>query len=170
MPKERWLTNIPEHHEAYISWEEFLENNKLLEHNRTNMQEVLSSGPASEGFALLQRLLICAACGRRLTVRYKSNGGISPSYECSWRRRDGITTPDCVTMRSEPLDAAIGKRVMEVIASAEIKVALEGHGRTGKARAKPVQKMADAHSNQNLNTRPTSRKGDTWRWTRQTGW
>ena len=125
MPMEQWLTTIPGHHEAYIGWEEFLENDQLLKLNRTNMQETLSSGPAREGFALLQGLLICATCGRKLSIRYKSNGGIFPSYECTWRKREGLTSPNCVIIRSEPLDAVIDKRVLEVVASSESKVALE---------------------------------------------
>jgi DNA invertase Pin-like site-specific DNA recombinase len=125
MPEEEWLTNIPEHHEGYISWEEFLDNGKKLELNRTNMPETLSCGPAREGHALLQGMLICAGCGHKLTVRYKSNGKISPIYECSWRKRDGLASAGCISLPSEPLDAAICKRMMEIVVPSEIKLAIE---------------------------------------------
>ncbi len=125
MPEEEWLTNIPDHHEAYISYEEFLGNGKRLELNRTNMPETLSSGPAREGHALLQGLLICPECGHKLSVRYKSNGKVSPVYECSWRKRDGLSSTGCISMRSEPLDSTICKRMMEIVVPSEIKLAIE---------------------------------------------
>src|SRR5437870_6760242 len=58
--------------------EEFLENAKQMEKNRTNGEDTLLSGPAREGSALLQGLLLCGHCGRALTVRYTGNGGIYP--------------------------------------------------------------------------------------------
>ncbi|WP_353022037.1 zinc ribbon domain-containing protein [Mesorhizobium sp. M0800] len=34
-------------------------------------------------------LLVCGACGRRLTVRYTGNGGLYPVYQCNWKHREG---------------------------------------------------------------------------------
>ncbi len=61
---------IKDHHEGYISWEDYLNNQKILEKNKTNGLENLTSTAAREGHALLQGLLICGRCGYRLTVRY----------------------------------------------------------------------------------------------------
>ena len=41
-----------------------------LAHNRTNGEGTVLSGPAREGLALLQGLLLCGTCGRSLTMRY----------------------------------------------------------------------------------------------------
>jgi transposase-like protein len=91
------------------------------------------SGPAREGHAILQGMLICAACGRKLSVRYQANGGISPSYECTWRKREAIAaSPNCVNVRSEPLDTAVCRRLMEVVNASEIKIALEAMEELGK--------------------------------------
>ena len=59
-----------QHHEGYITLEEFLKNQERLEKNRTNGEETVLSGPAREGLALLQGLLLCGNCGHALTVRY----------------------------------------------------------------------------------------------------
>ena len=48
--------------------EEFLKNQERLEKNRTNGEEMVLAGPAREGSALLQGLLLCGNCGRALTV------------------------------------------------------------------------------------------------------
>jgi DNA invertase Pin-like site-specific DNA recombinase len=108
-----WRVSLPEHHEGYITWEEFLKNQERLDKNRTNGEETLLSGPAREGLALLQGLLLCGHCGRALTVRYTGNGGIYPCYLCNWLRREGLASKDCMSFRCDLLDAAIGKEVLQ---------------------------------------------------------
>lgn len=124
MPEDEWQTTIPEHHEGYISWDEFLDNGKKLEQNRANMPEVLSCGPAREGRALLQGILLCANCGHKLSIRYKNNGKIYPSYECNWQKREGLSPVGCGAMRSDTLDAAVWKRIMGIVVPSEINLAL----------------------------------------------
>ena len=92
-PMAEWAVLIHDHHPGYISWEQYLRNQEILAANRTNGEENLLSGPAREGLALLHGLLLCAKCGRRITVRYKGNGGIHPAYECNWQRKDGYSVP-----------------------------------------------------------------------------
>jgi DNA invertase Pin-like site-specific DNA recombinase len=119
-----WRVHLPEHHEGYISVEEFNQNRQRLAHNRTNGEQTVLSGPAREGLALLQGLLLCACCGRALTVRYQGNGGIYPMYLCSWKRREGLATKDCLSVRCDLVDAAIGEEVLKALQPAEIELAL----------------------------------------------
>jgi len=119
-----WRVRLQEHHEGYITCEEFLENQKRLEKNRTNGEEMLLSGPAREGLALLQGLLLCGHCGRALTVRYTGNGGIYPCYQCNWLRREGLASKDCISFRCDLLDAAIVEQVLEALQPAELELAL----------------------------------------------
>jgi DNA invertase Pin-like site-specific DNA recombinase len=119
-----WRVSLEEHHEGYISWEEFLTNQERLQKNRTNGEEMLLSGPAREGLALLQGLLVCAHCGRALTVRYTGNGGIYPCYQCNWLRREGLAHQDCLSFRCGLLDAAIAEQVLETLQPAELELAL----------------------------------------------
>ena len=77
MPKSEWRVQLPDHHEGYITAEEFERNQQQLAHNRTNAEGTVLSGPAREGLALLQGLALCANCGRCLTVRYRGNGGMA---------------------------------------------------------------------------------------------
>jgi DNA invertase Pin-like site-specific DNA recombinase len=125
VPMSSWTVLIKDHHDAYISWDEFMDNQKVLEANRTNGEETLLGGPAREGLALLQGLLICGSCGRRLTVRYKGNGGIYPTYECNWRRRQGLAASSCMHVRSDLIDQPIARRVLEVIQPKHIEIAIK---------------------------------------------
>jgi len=119
-----WHVHLPEHHEGYITVEDFEQNRKRLEHNRTSSEASLLSGAAREGLALLQGLLLCGCCGRRLTVRYQGNGGVDPVYVCDWKHREALATEDCVSVRSYLLDEAVGEEVFKVLKPAEIELAL----------------------------------------------
>jgi DNA invertase Pin-like site-specific DNA recombinase len=125
MPLSQWTVLIKDHHEAYISWDEFLHNQSVLERNRTNGEETLLGGAAREGLALLQGLLLCGICGRRLTVRYKGNGGIYPTYECNWRRREGLSTGSCMHIRCDLIDEPVAKRVLNVVQPKQIEIAIK---------------------------------------------
>jgi DNA invertase Pin-like site-specific DNA recombinase len=119
-----WRVSLQEHHEGYINWDEYLKNQERLEKNRTNGGEMILSGPAREGLALLQGLLVCGQCGRALTVRYTGNGGIYPCYQCNSLHRDGLASKGCMSFRCDLLDVAIAKEVLQALQPAELELAL----------------------------------------------
>ena len=83
----------------------------------------MSSEATREGRALLQGLLLCGNCGRRLGVRYTGNGGLYPVYQCNWLRRDGRSTSACMSLRCDLLDEAVCERVLQVIEPAQVQIA-----------------------------------------------
>jgi DNA invertase Pin-like site-specific DNA recombinase len=119
-----WRVNLPAHHEGYISWEEFLANQDRLAKNRTNAGLPILDGPAREGLALLQGLLLCGTCGHALTIRYRGNGGLYPLYLCSGQRRDAQATRDCMSLRCDLLDNAISAQVLKALNPVELGLAL----------------------------------------------
>ena len=123
MPQDQWRVSLPDHHPGYITWEQFIANRQRLQANRTNT-EVLA-GPAREGLCLLQGLLVCGICGRRLGVRYTGNGGLYPIYQCIWRHREALASSACMSVPSKPLDSAISERVVAAVTPLTIKLALE---------------------------------------------
>ena len=123
MPQEEWRVTIPGHHPGYIAWDRFLANRQRLAANRTN-GEVLG-GPAREGLCLLQGMLICGICGRRLSVRYTGNGGLYPVYLCNWQHREALQRHACMTLPAAPLDAAIAGRLLAAVTPAAIELALK---------------------------------------------
>jgi len=123
MPQDEWRVVIPGHHPAYITWDQFLANRQRLAGNRTNC-EVLA-GPAREGICLLQGLLLCWICGRRLSVRYTGNGGLYPIYQCNWTHREALSRQACMNVASKPLDDAIAERLVTAVTPLTIELALE---------------------------------------------
>lgn len=117
-----WRVSLKQHHEGYISGEEFEKNAERLQKNRTNGEETMLSGPAREGLALLQGLLLCGSCGRSLTVRYQGNGGVYPTYLCNRLLREGLATHYCMSFRCDLLDAV--KEVLRALQPSELELAL----------------------------------------------
>ena len=123
MPQDEWRVTIPNHHPGYITWDRFLANRHRLATNQTN-REVLG-GPAREGHCLLQGMLVCGTCGRRLTPRYKGNGGLYPTYQCNWQHREALARHSCMTVPAIPLDAAIAERLVAAVTPLTIELALK---------------------------------------------
>ena len=121
MPEEQWRVVIADHHPGYITWEQFLANRRRLAANRTNNE--VFAGPVREGLCLLQGVLFCGICGRRLTVRYQGNRGLYPIYECNWRHREALQ-PHRMCLPAKPLDDAISERLLTAVTSLTIKLAL----------------------------------------------
>jgi DNA invertase Pin-like site-specific DNA recombinase len=121
--QDEWRVTIHDHHPGYITWEQFLANRQRLQANRTN-GEVLA-GPAREGLCLLQGLLLCGTCGRRLGVRYTGNGGIYPIYQCIWKHREALSPHACMVVPFKPLDEAIAERVVAAVTSVTMELALK---------------------------------------------
>jgi DNA invertase Pin-like site-specific DNA recombinase len=124
-PQSEWQVTLHEHHDGYITWDNFLENQTRLEHNQTNGKDNLLPGPVREGLALLHGLLVCSYCGHKITVRYQGYGGIAPYYQCSWKRKEGGTgTKDCLSIRCEPVDETVSQRILSVIKPEQIQIAI----------------------------------------------
>src|ERR1039457_2559099 len=88
VPQEEWEVLIREKHAGSIDWDEYERNQKRLQDNCQAHGTDRRKSPAREGPALLQGLLICGCCGKRMTVRYHSRRGqLSPDYVC---QREGI--------------------------------------------------------------------------------
>src|SRR6185312_8957662 len=124
VPKTEWRVHLPDHHDGYITLEEFERNQEHLAQNRTNGEGTVLSGAAREGLALLQGLLICGCCGRALTVRYQGNGGLYPIYECNWAHREALASVSCFSVRTDSLDEAICEEMFKALKPAELELAM----------------------------------------------
>ncbi len=87
LPQEEWKVIIHNAHEAYISWDEYLSNREQLRQNSPNSISDGCPSRARVGFALLQGLVICGKCGRRMSPRYHGTGGCRAAYECTQARK-----------------------------------------------------------------------------------
>lgn len=82
LPRAEWPVMIRDAHPAYISWEEYLANEKRMSENSARRGGNAARGAAREGRALLQGLLLCDRCSSRLQVRYSGHNGRYAAYQC----------------------------------------------------------------------------------------
>lgn len=136
-PMEEWEVTLQDHHPGYITWKEYLANVKTVKANCTHGQGTLCSAPR-EGSALLQGLLICGECGRRLTARY----GKYPQYECNWHRRNGLAKKSCLNTRAETLDQRVTERMLEAVKPLQIEIAIEASKQLSKTREENKKQRA----------------------------
>lgn len=125
LSRERWHTLLPGAHVGYITWDEFEENQRRLKENCLAFGIAPRKGPPREGSALLQGLVVCGRCGKRMTIHYHQQSGkrIVPEYIC---QRKGIEhgTGICQRLMGGALDEAMGKLVVDSVTPMTLEVAL----------------------------------------------
>jgi len=118
----QWPVKIPEHHPAYVRWEEFVKNQEQL---RENWSHEGNRGVPREGRALLQGIVYCGVCGRRMSVQDRTaKEHRSPSYVCGRGYQDG-DEKTCQCMTSRPVDAAVVEVLLAAVSPISLRVATQ---------------------------------------------
>jgi DNA invertase Pin-like site-specific DNA recombinase len=124
LPREEWHTFLPESHAAYISWQEYERNLKRLRESAQAIGFERRKSPPREGPALLQGLIVCGKCGRRMTLRYHTRqAGLCPEYVC---QRKGIENaePPCQRIPGAEVDRVLSDMLLELVNPVALDVAL----------------------------------------------
>jgi DNA invertase Pin-like site-specific DNA recombinase len=117
----QWPVNISEHHPGYIGWEEFVKNQEQL---RQNWSHEGKRGVPREGRALLQGIVYCGVCGRKMSVQNRAvTENRSPSYICGRAYQDGDEKV-CQSMTARPVDAAVVEAFLGAISPGGLRVAM----------------------------------------------
>ena len=134
--REDWPIVLLDVHPGYITWEQFRRNQQVLDDNRT-WRPGERRGAVREGSALLQGIVLCGVCGRRMNVRSLSDGTI-PSYECRQAHAQ-LAEKTCQTMRGDGIDQAVTTCFLEAIQPAHLAVSLSTLDHL-EARAKQIDR------------------------------
>lgn len=112
---EDWPVLIKEHHPGYISFEKFLENQERLRSNSVmgSPSDDSHRGAAREGRALLQGLIRCGHCGRRMYVNYGGEKAARTlQYRCS--RTRVLLEKECQLLGGKRIEATVVEAFLEV--------------------------------------------------------
>jgi DNA invertase Pin-like site-specific DNA recombinase len=118
LPVEQWSVCLPEHHPGYVSWDEYLATRARLRANVRPRGE--GGGAAGHGNALLQGLLRCGRCGRRMQVAYSGTTGNVPRYLCSVGHVTHATGRICGSLGGTRLDAAVADAFLDAVTPAAV--------------------------------------------------
>jgi hypothetical protein len=102
---------LKDHHPGYISWEQYLKNQRILTSNRTKSQAV-NCGAAKKGSALLTGMLRCARCGHKLLVAYRGRGDRALRYYCMTGNKEQ-GKPSCLCFAAFRVEQAVVETVLE---------------------------------------------------------
>lgn len=121
-PLHEWSVLIRDHHDGYITWEEYLKNRSMLSEN-AHMKKRADRKSARGGRALLTGLLRCARCARMLRVFYGSRAGNSHRYICRGAEMHGAMRP-CIGVGGVRVDRAVTQQLMLAVAPLAIEAAI----------------------------------------------
>jgi excisionase family DNA binding protein len=118
VPIEEWSVCLPDHHPGYVSWDQYLVTRQRLRSNVTPRGE--GGGAAREGAALLQGLVRCGRCGRKMQVAYSGANGKVRRYTCVRGRDSHATGKACQTVGGARLEKTVTGAFLEAAAPAGI--------------------------------------------------
>jgi len=125
LPRDEWTALLPGAHSGYISWEQFEANLRRLRDNAQAHGSERRKSPPREGPALLQGLVVCGVCGRRMTVRYHTRKGRQwPEYVCQSEAIE-TATAKCQSIPGSGIDQAVGELLVETVTPLTLEVALQ---------------------------------------------
>ena len=182
-PVEEWDIVVPGVYPAYLSYDQYLLNRRQLRDNLYNFA-AKGRGAPREGRALLQGLVVCGRCGRRMSVSHGSRylqlpmppradrlrgaavSGIpgtltwtGPSASCSWRR--------CSRPRWRPR----WRRSRCSSASARRSTGTGSCGSSGRATRRSAPSVSTTPPSRRTARWPArSRRAGTRRWRRSSSW
>jgi predicted DNA-binding protein (UPF0251 family) len=109
---------IPEHHPGYVTWQQYLATQQRLRSNSLSPGQ--GGGAAREGSALLQGLLRCGKCGRKMMVHYSGLHGRSHRYSCSRTYQHQATRQPCQSIGGRRLDHTVVEAFLAAITPAGV--------------------------------------------------
>ncbi len=115
-PMDEWLYVRRDAYPAYISWEQYLANQERIHANGTRFMELRkqAAGAVREGNGLLQGLVVCGHCGRRMYTNYK----LRPTYSCAQQLHEEHST--CCVINGIAADQAVVQAFFQAIRPAEL--------------------------------------------------
>ena len=109
-----WTVLIRDHHDGYITWDQFERNQELLSENMTKVRGAVRNGPE-----LLTGVLRCGHCDSRIQVR---DSGKAIVYRClGLKDRERA---NCISFGAVRVDAAVGAALMRALEPVGIEAAL----------------------------------------------
>jgi DNA invertase Pin-like site-specific DNA recombinase len=121
-PPEECRIFIKDHHEGYISWEEYERNRERMRRNSLKFGSDPSVAVVRSGHGLLAGLLRCGHCGRKLHVRYWGKSGTKPRYFCNGTYDTGGDY--CISFGGDKVDDRFSEEVLSAISELGVEASL----------------------------------------------
>lgn len=121
LSREQWKVVLQDQHPGYIPWVTFVENQQRLAENALANADGEASRVVREGGGLLQGLVRCGVCGRRMSPVYP-NKGDSVRYVCDRGARNHGGESVCQSVGGSRLHRAVVEEFLEALSPASMQV------------------------------------------------
>lgn len=122
-PRTEWTVLLRDHHDGYISWEQYERNQAMIAAN-ANMKSRMQPKAGRGGKALLSGLLRCRRCGRMMLVSYGGVRRAVARYHCKGAHVNH-GEDWCISFGSLRTDQAVAQELLQVIGGNAVEAALE---------------------------------------------
>lgn len=123
---EDWSICLKDAHPAYLDWDEFMANRRQLADNLARYGAGRPGAPR-KGNALLQGIVSCGRCARRMCLRYSGPNGDYPVYVCV-ADRSAEGRPRCQEVRALAVDAEVERLILTALMPDRIALAVAALG------------------------------------------
>jgi DNA invertase Pin-like site-specific DNA recombinase len=123
---EDWSICLKDAHPAYVDWDEFMANRRQLTDN-VGRYDAGRPGAPRKGSALLQGIVSCGRCARRMCLRYSGPHGDYPVYVCV-ADHSSEGRPRCQEVRALAVDAEVERLILEALTPDRIALAVAALG------------------------------------------
>jgi DNA invertase Pin-like site-specific DNA recombinase len=167
LPQDQWHTLITDANPGYISWQQYQDNQRTLRACAQAQGKDRRNSPPGQGPALLQGLVVCGVCGRRMSVRYhKRQGKLVVDYTCQHESHEHGQDV-CQQIPGSGIDQAVGELLLEMVQPVTLELAFAVQAEL-QARQEEVDQMrrqqvqraryeADAARNRFMQVDPNNR-------------
>jgi DNA invertase Pin-like site-specific DNA recombinase len=123
---EDWSICLRDAHPAYLDWDEFMANRRQLADN-VGRYDAGRPGAPRKGNALLQGIVSCGRCARRMCLRYSGPHGDYPVYVCV-ADSSAEGRPRCQEVRALAVDAEVERLILTALTPDRIVLAIAALG------------------------------------------
>ena len=167
LPQDQWHTLIPDANPGYISWQQYQDNLRTLRACAQAQGKDRRNSPPGQGPALLQGLVVCGVCGRRMSVRYhKRQGKLVVDYTCQHESHEHGQDV-CQQIPGWGIDQSVGELLLEMVqpvtlelafaVQAELQARLEEVDQLRRQQVERARYEADVARNRFMQVDPNNR-------------
>jgi len=140
VPREQWDIFLKNHHEAYLSEQQWERHVEKIEAN-ANVRGQASKGSPGSGASLMAGILRCRRCGSRVQARYSSS---AVRYTCrGGTRQRERGAKQCLSFAGQRLESQLVAEILDVVGSAGVIAATQAAKQLAQQHAQQRQLLVD---------------------------
>ena len=140
---EDWEVCLLDHHDGYVSWQEYLRIQDTLAQNRNQLGEAVH-GSVRGGKGVLTGLVRCGRCGRKMQVRYGGRDARNSAvvyYLCYASQTEEIGKQTCSLFGGVTVEQAVTTAVLDALSPIRMSAGVSATERVATKRTQKRKQL-----------------------------